>query len=149
MKCSEVHNNLTDFIEGLLDKENEAEVQEHLGHCHNCGILAERVKESFSILEKEKEVDFDHGFISRVESRMEETRVVQMNPVFRIARIAVAAAIVILGIFSGINIGRITHGTSGAISTDEFSEEFYSLNDIYKEPIETFFILNIESDEQD
>jgi len=149
MNCKEVHNNLTDLVGGSLDKDRRAKIIEHLKQCNDCNILADRMKESFRIIEKEKIVEYDPEFINRLESRMAESRVVHMNPIWQITRVAVAVAIVVLGVFSGINIGRFTNEVAVNDNSDEFSEEFYSLNDIYKEPIENFFLLNIEDDEQD
>ena len=65
-------------------------------------------------------------------------------PLFSIIKYAAAAAVIIFGVFTGINIAKVA---SGVYRTGELSDEEYYLNDMYQEPIESFFLIKYEDNE--
>lgn len=142
MKCKEAHKNLIFYLEGSLDSTLNNGINEHLAACPDCRGFADKLRLTNDIIEEEKEFGADTDFFEKITERMEAESKRTIGPLMHYLRTAVAAAVVVLGILSGVNIARVTTSNTLASSNVEFSEEFYSLNDLYKEPIESFFLLN-------
>ena len=41
MKCSEFLNELTNYLDGVLDARTKAELDDHLAWCHNCYVVCD------------------------------------------------------------------------------------------------------------
>ncbi|MDZ7738865.1 MAG: zf-HC2 domain-containing protein [Bacteroidales bacterium] len=145
MDCSKIHKDLIFFIEGSLDEEKRKAVDEHLLICEDCSAFADMLKASLDVISQEKKVEEDKTFADRVIEGMkkEEAKTITLTGILRYAA---AAAIIILGVFSGINIAKVTT-VPGENKVSEFSDEVYYLNDMYQEPIESFFLLKYEDNE--
>lgn len=145
MDCSKIHKDLIFYTEGSLDEKNRKAVEEHLLKCEDCSAFADMLKASLDIIAQEKMVDEDTAFADRVMEGMKkgEARTITLTGILRYAA---AAAVIILGVFSGVNIARISSVPSEN-KVSEFSEEVYYLNDMYQEPIESFFLLKYEDNE--
>jgi len=146
MNCNEVNKHLIFYLEGSLSRDLSRQIGEHLGECTGCNEFAEVMRGSLSVLEDEKRIQPDPGFYGRVISRMESEKPLTASPYRRIVQFAAAAAVIIFGIFSGINIAKFTTDYISYYEV-ELSDEFYYMNDIYQEPIEIFFLLNVRGNE--
>ncbi len=49
MKCSEFLNELTDYLDGVIDAPTKAELDEHLAWCHNCYVVCDTTKKTIEI----------------------------------------------------------------------------------------------------
>lgn len=49
MKCSEFLNELTDYLDGVIDAPTKAELEEHLAWCHNCYVVCDTTKKTIEI----------------------------------------------------------------------------------------------------
>ncbi len=145
MDCSKIHKDLIFFIEGSLAEEKRKSVDEHLRTCEDCSAFADMLKASFDVIGQEREVEEDKTFADRVIEGMKkkEAKTITLTGILRYAA---AAAVIILGVFSGVNIARVTSVPSEN-RVSEFSDEIYYLNDMYQEPIESFFLLKYEDNE--
>jgi anti-sigma factor RsiW len=146
MDCSKVNKYLIFYIEGDLDDEKSRSVEEHLRLCPGCAALADMLKESLGVIEQEKKVNEDNDFATSVIARMDSEKKSADTPLFNMFRYAAAAAVIIFGVFTGINIAKIVSG-SGDYSTVEISDEEYYLYDMFQEPIESFFLLKYDENE--
>ncbi len=146
MKCSEVHNELIFYAEGSLEKGKSIAVQEHLRKCSTCNSDIELIKASLNIIEEEKKVDEDVFFAGQIIEKMKPAAKYPDNTVFMFLKYAAAAAVVILGIFTGVNIARLTTGGTARTSGLYYDEAYY-MNDMDQEPIESFFLLKFEENE--
>ena len=146
MECSKVHNELIFFIEGNLDEKRSAEIKEHLADCRECSAFADMLRESLDVIEEEKSIPEDKGFADRIIAKIDSGERTQKPRTLNILRYAAAAAVIIFGVFTGMNIARLASGYQGN-GSGEISEEVYYLNDMYQEPIESFFLLKYEDNE--
>jgi anti-sigma factor RsiW len=46
MKCEELVELLSDYIDGNLDEQQRAEAEAHLAHCHNCHIVLDTTQKT-------------------------------------------------------------------------------------------------------
>ena len=49
MKCSEFLHELTDYLDGVIDTNTKAELEEHLSWCHNCYVVCDTTKKTIEI----------------------------------------------------------------------------------------------------
>ena len=49
MKCSEFLNELTNYLDGVLDEQTKAELENHLSWCHNCYVVCDTTKKTIEI----------------------------------------------------------------------------------------------------
>ncbi|MGM0529506.1 MAG: anti-sigma factor family protein [Bacteroidota bacterium] len=148
MNCSEVHRNLIFYLEGSLDEGVSKSVEEHLGLCGDCAAFADMMRKSLDVIEREKKITEteDKDFTDRVLKTFNSGKDTVNIPVYNILRYAAAAAVIVFGIFTGINIAKVA-SVPGEYGTGELSDEAYYLNDMYQEPIESFFLLKHEENE--
>lgn len=146
MDCSEVHKNLIFYLEGSLDEGLSLSVEEHLGLCSDCDAFADMMRKSLGTIEEEKNITEDKGFADSVLTALNSGKNTVNIPVLNILRYTAAAAVIVFGIFTGINIAKVAF-ESGEYVTGELSDEAYYLNDVYQEPIESFFLLKYEDNE--
>lgn len=45
-KCSDYLKELNDYLDGTLDKSLCHEIEEHVGHCQNCRIMIDTMKQT-------------------------------------------------------------------------------------------------------
>ncbi|MGM0463553.1 MAG: anti-sigma factor family protein [Bacteroidota bacterium] len=145
MDCSEIHKDLIFYIEGSLAEEKRKSVEEHLLNCEDCSAFADMLKASLDTIGREKMVDEDTAFADRVIGGMKKEKAKTIT-LTGILRYAAAAAVIILGVFSGVNIAKVTSVPSEN-EVSEFSDEIYYFNDMHQEPIESFFLLKYENNE--
>ena len=49
MKCSEFLQELTNYLDGVLDDRTKAELEDHLAWCHNCYVVCDTTKKTIEI----------------------------------------------------------------------------------------------------
>ena len=49
MKCSEFLQELTNYLDGVLDARTKAELEDHLAWCHNCYVVCDTTKKTIEI----------------------------------------------------------------------------------------------------
>lgn len=146
MECSKIHNDLIFFIEGKLDKRRSAEIEEHLAACSECSAFADMLRASLGVIEEERIIPEDKGFADRIIAKVDFGERKQRTRTLSILRYVAAAAVIIFGVFTGMNIARLASAYQ-VEGPAEISEEAYYLNDMYQEPIESFFLLRYEDNE--
>lgn len=146
MDCSEVHINLISYIEGSLDKETAGAVSGHLDKCNECSAFMDMLRGSLAVIEQEKNVPANPGFTASIMAAMHRQQKDTGTVKLSVLRYIAAAAVIVFGVFTGINIARVVTGTDDGALYDADSEAYY-LNDMYHEPIESFFLLNYDDNE--
>jgi len=48
-KCPDYVNELNDFLDGTLDAATCAEIQKHIGHCDNCRIMVDTLRQTVTL----------------------------------------------------------------------------------------------------
>lgn len=145
MDCSKIHNDLIFYIEGSLAEGKRNAVEEHLRNCAECSAFADMLRASLNVIAQEKMVEEDSGFADRVVREMKKGQA-GISTFTGILRYAAAAAVIILGVFSGVNIAKVT-SVPPDNELSEISDEVYYLHDMYQEPIESFFLLKYGDNE--
>ena len=146
MDCSKVHKNLIFYIEGSLDKEASQSVKEHLDNCNDCSAFADMLQDSLGVIEEERIVHEDSQFTDRVIAGMQQVRGEAVTIRLTVLRYIAAAAVIVFGVFTGINIARVLSGYDNDMAFDINSEAYY-VHDMHQEPIERFFLLNYDDNE--
>ncbi|HCC70990.1 MAG TPA: hypothetical protein DEQ09_07565 [Bacteroidales bacterium] len=147
MDCEKVHKDLIFYIEGSLDEETMRSVEDHLSSCSSCAGFADMLRTSLDIIEKEKKIPEDREFTDKVIAGIsEERKTGKVTPLVAILRYVAAAAVIIFGVFTGMNIAKVVSGTGDNV-TGAMDDEVYIINDLYQEPIESFFLLKYKDDE--
>ncbi len=49
MKCSEFLHELTNYLDGVIDAQTKAELEDHLAWCHNCYVVCDTTKKTIEI----------------------------------------------------------------------------------------------------
>ena len=139
MKCNEPHKNLFSYVEQALGKEERAEVERHLESCLSCREFLAYLSEFPVIINKQVESVEASSFYDRVESRIEAKSVVRPLALRRsILPDLVAASVLAVAIFAGVNLGRLWSG--GEVSAAAIQEKTQYLNDMSHEPVESFIL---------
>ncbi len=143
MKCSEVHKDLIFYIEGDLSPERENALLKHLDSCSECRAYEKMMRQSLGVIKTEKDVPADDEFEGKVLEKMGSVRI-KTYSIAPLLKYAAAAAVVVLGVFTGMSIANLTTNTSND-KLAEAGEEYYYLDEV--EPIESFFLITYEEDE--
>lgn len=143
MKCSEVHKDLIFYIEGDLSPEREKALLKHLDSCSDCRAYEKMVRQSMGVIEMEKDVPADDEFAGKVLEKMASARIKTFS-IAPVLKYAAAAAVVVLGVFTGMSIAGLTTNMSND-KLAEAGEEYYYLDEM--EPIESFFLITYKEDE--
>jgi len=53
--CSDYINNLNDYLDGEISPELCKELETHIGHCNNCRIMVDSLKQTVSLCREGKE----------------------------------------------------------------------------------------------
>jgi anti-sigma factor RsiW len=135
MNCKETHRNIFDYLDGVLDEHETAEMERHLTLCSDCSSRVSFIRSGLEVISVDRRVEPDSEFINSVMSGIDSAgRVISLRE--RFISVASAAAIILVAVFAGTNLARLA--TSGHNSDDTV---LYA-EDIYFEPIESFFLLN-------
>jgi anti-sigma factor RsiW len=49
VKCSEFLQELTNYLDGVLDARTKSELEDHLAWCHNCYVVCDTTKKTIEI----------------------------------------------------------------------------------------------------
>ena len=49
MKCSEFLQELTNYLDGVIDDRTKSELEDHLAWCHNCYVVCDTTKKTIEI----------------------------------------------------------------------------------------------------
>lgn len=144
MKCKDVNREIINLVEGSLDPDKAQSLQEHINTCSSCEHYSQFVLEVFREIDLSKKEEVSSSFNSELFERLniEKSRVARRT--LWLAPLT-AAAMIMIGIFTGLNLGRISAGNN--IYAD-LPDEYYYSNEIHLETIEGFFI-NQVSDEKE
>ena len=144
MNCKEINKNLIFYIEGELQSEKEIELQEHLKNCHDCNVLFMNLKETLTIITKEKAIKPNPFLFTRIQQDIsnlkEPGKMLFSPPAFtKILQTAAFSLLLIMGVIFGISVGNSLHDQTPNQSVVHQSDEFY-LNDLQQEAIESILL---------
>ena len=68
MKCKEFLNELTNYLDGALDTNTKAELEEHLSWCHNCYVVCDTTKKTIEIYRNHEPYELPEDLRMRLRS---------------------------------------------------------------------------------
>ena len=144
MNCKALHNKLIFFLDNDLSDNEMEQVRIHLDVCPECAAFAEDMKKTLGVLQKERSIEVNPFFYTRLKAKLENqsvrTRQGSFFPVWeRIVQPAVFSLLLLAGIYSGYKIAEPEKIDFKALAGLE-GETIPYLNEMQAEPIETFLM---------
>ncbi len=68
MTCKEFLKELTDYLDGVIDSDTRAELEDHLAWCHNCFVVCDTTKKTIEIYRDSKMYELPDDLRSRLET---------------------------------------------------------------------------------
>lgn len=68
MNCSDFLKELTDYLDGVIDADTKAELDEHLAWCHNCYVVCNTTKMTIEIYKDSELYELPDDLRSRLRS---------------------------------------------------------------------------------
>ena len=68
MKCSQFLQELTDYLDGVIDDKTRAELDDHLHWCHNCYVVVSTTKQTIEIYRDSELYEIPDDLRSRLRS---------------------------------------------------------------------------------
>ena len=144
MKCEDVNNEILSLIEGDLDQDKARSLREHIASCKTCEPYSVFVSAVMDEIDLSRNAEVSSSFNNRFFDRLQVEKSRTAGRRMWLASLT-AAAMIMIGIFTGLNLGRISAGNNNYA---DLPDEYYYANEIHLETIEGFFI-NQVSNEKD
>lgn len=144
MKCKDVNKEIINLVEGNLDPDKAHSLHEHINTCSSCKPYSQFISEVFREIDLSKKEKVSSSFDNQLFEKLSLERLRVARRTLWLGPIT-AAAMIMIGIFTGLNLGRITAGNNNYA---DLPDEYYYSNEIHLETIEGFFI-NQVSDEKE
>lgn len=139
MKCRKCHDLLLTYVEGSLRGGELAKVEAHLAECPRCRGFALHLQEALVLAGREMVIEPSPYFYTRVKARLQEARYPERERItYRVLQPAFFSMLLLLAIFTGIQLGKMTSSETAANETT--ANYFPWMNEIEGEPIETFLM---------
>jgi hypothetical protein len=68
VKCSEFLQELTNYLDGVIDDRTKAELEGHLSWCHNCYVVCDTTKKTIEIYRDSKLYELPDDLRTRLRS---------------------------------------------------------------------------------
>ena len=68
MKCSEFLQELTNYLDGVIDDRTKTELEGHLSWCHNCYVVCDTTKKTIEIYRDSKLYELPDDLRTRLHS---------------------------------------------------------------------------------
>ncbi|MCU1296933.1 MAG: hypothetical protein JWO91_1211 [Acidobacteriaceae bacterium] len=68
MKCSEFLQELTNYLDGVIDDRTKVELEGHLSWCHNCYVVCDTTKKTIEIYRDSKLYELPDDLRTRLRS---------------------------------------------------------------------------------
>jgi hypothetical protein len=135
MNCKSTERKLIFFLENNLPNQEAEAVAFHLDLCPGCREKMEYLRETLSLLDKEKTVQVNPFLFTHLQGRLEYME----KEKSRIPKPLFIAAALIIGLFSGILLGQLIIGPSKPTSRQEY-EIAYLFHDNQIENMENLLL---------
>lgn len=71
MKCKDIVRELSDYLDGDLDKNLVAEVQRHMEHCEDCRVVVDTTRKTISLFCDSEPAELPHDVQDRLHQALE------------------------------------------------------------------------------
>jgi len=66
VKCSEFLQELTNYLDGVMDDRTKTELEDHLAWCHNCYVVCDTTKKTIEIYRDNELYELPEGHRGRL-----------------------------------------------------------------------------------
>lgn len=139
MNCRKCHQKMIPYVEGSLKGEELTSVEAHLAECPRCLGFARYLQKALALAGREMDMEPSPWFYTRVKARLQkegESGNVKIRE--RILQPAFFSLLLLLAVFSGIQLGKIT--TPRMTEYETAAQYIPWMNEIDGEPMETFLM---------
>ena len=105
MNCKEVNCKLVLLIDKDLSKDIEKEILTHLSVCESCQKSYDKLKETFNIIEIEKNKNLNPFLFTRIQQANQNDIIEKIPFYYKIANASIIALVVFVALSIGILIG--------------------------------------------
>jgi anti-sigma factor RsiW len=81
VNCSDFLKELTDYLDGVIDADTKAELDEHLAWCHNCYVVCNTTKMTIEIYRDSELYELPEDLRTRLRSAILQKCEEQKKPV--------------------------------------------------------------------
>ncbi len=67
MTCKDFLKELTDYLDGAIDRRTRAELEEHLLWCHNCHVICDTTQKTIQIYRDAQPYELPEGLRTRLQ----------------------------------------------------------------------------------
>lgn len=133
MKCREIHNAIYFFIINELSASEAAGIRVHIDNCEACRNLYEHIKVTHSVIEKEKRIETNPFFYTRLQQRIknEEPVYVRKPSLIKQMQLVPVVILIIVGLAAGILLGNNYYNSRIYAEASERSEKLESLKNTF------------------
>jgi len=129
MDCKHFDEYISLYLDGVIDKENKKEFEEHLNQCPQCKKKLEETQEVISLIKSLDEESLPQGFRDNLIKKLESSRKIQTRNLLRWVA-AVAGVIVIFLSAKALKDIKYTEGINdGVMQAEEVAENMASISD--------------------
>ncbi len=143
MKCREIHQNISSYINGSLSGQEFENFESHLETCTSCAQLLANVTSTLSSIDVRAQLQPNPYLYTRliqeIENRKQKGWIAGMQ---RILQPIAFVAILIIGVYLGIGLGNnyvVIDEEYASTEMQNFVDD-YLFNDMDYEPIESFLL---------
>jgi predicted anti-sigma-YlaC factor YlaD len=68
VKCAEFLQELTNYLDGVMDSQTKSELEDHLSWCHNCYVVCDTTKKTIEIYRDSKLYELPDDLRNRLRS---------------------------------------------------------------------------------
>ena len=130
MSCKNKNINLIGYLDGELTPEQKQKVESHLASCQDCQNLLYTLKQTYGIIEQEKEQYQANPYLAnKIWNKLQDNSNRVAAPIIPLRRTAIAS-IAAAGIAFGIAIGSLLNSSLTNVN-DASSNEWTQLADEY------------------
>ena len=68
MKCTEFLDELTNYLDGVIDAKTKAELEDHLAWCHNCYVVCDTTRKTIEIYRNQELYELPNDLRGRLQT---------------------------------------------------------------------------------
>jgi len=68
VKCTEFLDELTNYLDGVIDAKTKAELEDHLAWCHNCYVVCDTTRKTIEIYRNQELYELPNDLRGRLQT---------------------------------------------------------------------------------
>jgi len=138
MKHKEIQKQLISLLDGSLSEELKNQVELHLKECAECRYLHEELSKDLYMMDKDRVVDSDPYFYTRLKAKMEQSEAKNISWKKRVLQPAFLSLMIMAAVVFGIQLAKEV--TSLPQTPQNEVAVMLPFDGLSEEPIEQFLL---------